>query len=163
MSGSGAGSPGGGGDIDGSMGFHGQGRQEIFHHHTYDLIKKKDEEIKKLQDELKDAYVYGEKWFGKAQELEKELEQQRFNNKHNLSIDQKVSDEIQTLKAESNKKMRSLTEWLHESIKGDMLEVVLITDLNKTVLGLKDTKSRETFIVGNMHDLTFILEGNDRR
>jgi hypothetical protein len=30
--------------------------------------------------------------------LKKELHQQRFNNKHNLSIDQKVSDEIESLK-----------------------------------------------------------------
>lgn len=32
--------------------------------------------------------------------LKAELRQQQFNNKHNLSIGQKVSDEIETLKAE---------------------------------------------------------------
>lgn len=34
--------------------------------------------------------------------LKKEFEQQMFNNKNNLSIDQKVSDEIDRLKAENN-------------------------------------------------------------
>ena len=33
----------------------------------------------------------------KIKELEKELEQQRFNNKHNLSIDQTVADKIEEL------------------------------------------------------------------
>lgn len=36
----------------------------------------------------------------KIQELETKLEQQSFNNKHNLSIDQKVSDKIEELKKE---------------------------------------------------------------
>lgn len=58
---------------NGAKGFSHQGRQEIFSHHTYDLIKR-------LQDEV--------------QKLTRELEQQRFNNKHNLSIDQKISDEM---------------------------------------------------------------------
>ena len=35
--------------------------------------------------------------------LKAELEQQKFNNKHNLSIDQEVSDEIVRLKAEVEK------------------------------------------------------------
>lgn len=34
-------------------------------------------------------------------QLKKELHQQRFNNAHNLSIDQKVSDEIANLKLEN--------------------------------------------------------------
>ena len=36
----------------------------------------------------------------KIKELEKELEQQRFNNKHNLSIDQTVADKIEQLEKE---------------------------------------------------------------
>jgi len=36
----------------------------------------------------------------KIKELEKELEQQRFNNKHNLSIDQTVADKIKELEKE---------------------------------------------------------------
>lgn len=59
------------------------------------------------------------------------------------------------------KQMISFTDWLHNSVMGSSLEIVKITDLNKTVLGLKDTKSDEVFIVGNMHDLTFILNGNE--
>lgn len=59
--------------------------------------------------------------------------------------------------------MRSLCEWLHESVAGKTLEIVHITDLNKTVIGLKDSGSSEVFIVGNMHDLTFILHGNEKR
>jgi hypothetical protein len=59
-------------------------------------------------------------------------------------------------------KMKSLTDWPHNSVKGDKLEIVKITDLERTVLGLKDEKSDEVFIVGNLHDLTFILHGNDR-
>jgi len=52
-------------------------REETFHHHTYELIKKLQEEI----DFLK-----------------RELHQQRFNNKHNLSIDQKIADEMESLR-----------------------------------------------------------------
>lgn len=33
-------------------------------------------------------------------ELEKELDQQKFNNKHNLSIDQKIADKIEELEEE---------------------------------------------------------------
>lgn len=62
----------------------------------------------------------------------------------------------------SNQKMKSLAEWLHESVKGDTLKIVKATDLSTTVLGLYDDKSGEVYIVGNMHDLTFILNGNDR-
>ena len=41
----------------------------------------------------------------KIDKLERELEQQRFNNKHNLSIDQKISDQVAELEKE-NKKYR---------------------------------------------------------
>lgn len=37
--------------------------------------------------------------------LHRELEQQRFNNEHNLSIDQKIADEIKNLKQE-NKELK---------------------------------------------------------
>jgi len=59
-----------------------------------------------------------------------------------------------------DKKMKSFTEWLHESVKGDSLKIVRCTDLRTTVLGLLDEESGEVFIVGNMHDLTFALNGN---
>jgi uncharacterized protein Usg len=36
-----------------------------------------------------------------VESLKNDLWQQRFNNKHNLSIDQKISDEIMRLKAEN--------------------------------------------------------------
>lgn len=93
-------------------GFTHQGRQEIFHHHTYDLIRRKDEEIQQLTVkitnlEAKEAELMS--WYtramdevldlrGKKYNLEQELHQQRFNNKHNLSIDQKIADEIEKLK-----------------------------------------------------------------
>lgn len=57
--------------------------------------------------------------------------------------------------------MKTILDWLHNSTKSDHLRIVKITDLNKTVLGLLDEKTGEVFIVGNMHDLTFILNGNE--
>jgi predicted RNase H-like nuclease (RuvC/YqgF family) len=48
--------------------------------------------------------------------LKAELEQQKFNNKHNLSIDQEVSDEIVRLKAElelSQRNVKILTDALN--------------------------------------------------
>ena len=44
-------------------------------------------------------------------ELKKELDQQKFNNKHNLSIDQSVSDKIKELKHELEE-ARATIEWL---------------------------------------------------
>jgi hypothetical protein len=47
-----------------AKGFMAKNRQEIFHHHTYDLIKKKDDEIKKLTSEvatLKESIFWGDK------------------------------------------------------------------------------------------------------
>lgn len=62
-----------------------------------------------------------------------------------------------------NDRMVSLVDWVHNSVVGETLEVVHITDCETTVLGLKDTKGSEVFIIGNMHDLTFILKGNEKR
>lgn len=45
-------------------------------------------------------------------ELQRELYQQRFNNKHNLSIDQKISDEI----AELQEKLDSAVKYLIVSL-----------------------------------------------
>ena len=59
--------------------------------------------------------------------------------------------------------MKTLLEWIHESVKGDTLDIVKITDLKTTTIGLKDSKSNEVFILGNMHDLTFILNGNEKK
>ena len=42
--------------------------------------------------------------------LTKELEQQKFNNKHNLSIDQQVSDKIDRLRKE-NEKLKDLLKF----------------------------------------------------
>jgi hypothetical protein len=61
-----------------------------------------------------------------------------------------------------NQKMKTLVEWIHESVKGPHLEIVKVTDCHVTILGLKDPKSDEVFVLGNMHDLTFLLNGNDR-
>jgi hypothetical protein len=58
-------------------------------------------------------------------------------------------------------RMENFAEWLHESVKGKSLEIVKITDYNKTVLGLKDSGSDEVFIIGSTHDLTFILHGKE--
>lgn len=60
-------------------------------------------------------------------------------------------------------KMTSLLDWVHNSVRGRNLEIVKITDLNNTVLGLKDSEGSEVFILGNLHDLTFVLEGNSNR
>lgn len=68
---------------------------------------------------------------------------------------------IQRAKEAKKTKMENFTEWLHESVKGESLEIVKITDYNKTVLGLKDSGSDEVFIIGNTHDLTFILRGKE--
>lgn len=53
--------------------------------------------------------------------------------------------------------MMNLLDWIHNSAKGDTLEIVKITDMKNTVLGLKDSKSSEVFILGHLHDLTFTL------
>jgi len=50
----------------------------------------------------------------------------------------------------------NLIEFLHEYVMGDQLEIVYITDCKETVIGLKDSKSNQVFIVGAKHDLTFI-------
>jgi hypothetical protein len=57
--------------------------------------------------------------------------------------------------------MKTFLDWLHNSVRGDHLRIVKVTDLNKTVLGLQDEKTGEIYIVGNLYDLTFILEGNE--
>lgn len=50
----------------------------------------------KLESQQTVIFVFSRK----IKELEKELEQQRFNNKHNLSIDQTVADKIEQLEKE---------------------------------------------------------------
>ena len=55
-------------------------------------------ELQKLCNDFKE-YCYQKQL--KIQELEKELHQQRFNNKHNLSIDQTIADKIQSLEQEN--------------------------------------------------------------
>lgn len=46
-----------------------------------------------------ESFIWNERFYEKEIEsLKRELEQQRFNNKHNLSIDQKVADKIESLK-----------------------------------------------------------------
>lgn len=50
------------------------------------------------------------------EKLERELYQQRFNNKHNLSIDQKISDEIERLR-NVNKELESDNEELRYLLK----------------------------------------------
>jgi hypothetical protein len=57
--------------------------------------------------------------------------------------------------------MKTLLDWIHNGTKSDNLKIVKVTDLKNTVLGLQDEKTGDVFIVGNLHDLTFILEGND--
>lgn len=44
-------------------------------------------------------------WLNEIESLKVELEQQKFNNKHNLSIDQQISDELLRLR-EDNSKLR---------------------------------------------------------
>jgi hypothetical protein len=56
--------------------------------------------------------------------------------------------------------MKTLLDWLHNSVFSDSLKIVKVTDLKNTVLGLQCEKTGEVFIVGNLHDLTFILNGN---
>jgi hypothetical protein len=53
-------------------------------------------------DELTVMTLNEQKWvnYEAYARLEEELHQQRFNNKHNLSIDQKVSDKIAELEQE---------------------------------------------------------------
>lgn len=50
------------------------------------------------------------------EKLKRELHQQRFNNKHNLSIDQKVSDEIERLR-NVNKELESDNEELRHILR----------------------------------------------
>lgn len=117
-------------DVGEPMGLMAKNRQEIFSHHTYDLIKKKDEEITKLIGEianLKDSIFWGNKAHDdelteikdkltesnneytkdiiyldrKIKRLEAELHQQKFNNKHNLSIDGQIADKIESLEQEN--------------------------------------------------------------
>lgn len=57
--------------------------------------------------------------------------------------------------------MQKLLDWLHENVRGQELEIVYITDMDKTVMGLKDKGTNQVFIVGNNHDLTYIV--NDKR
>jgi len=52
--------------------------------------------------------------------LEAELAQQRFNNEHNLSIDQKVSDEMVKLKAENEMMREYLSLALSFAPKGEV-------------------------------------------
>jgi hypothetical protein len=56
--------------------------------------------------------------------------------------------------------MMTLLDWLHNSVRGESLRIVKITDLEKTILGLQDGVTGEVYAVGNLHDLTFVLEGN---
>lgn len=57
--------------------------------------------------------------------------------------------------------MKTFADWLHNSVLGYELKIVKITDLQETVLGLLCEKTGEVFIVGNLHNLTFILRGNE--
>lgn len=105
-------------------GLYTKNRLETFSHHTYDLIKKKDEEIKVLTEKLEaskkqfdhdvifktDMTMMIVDMNRKIKNLERELDQQRFNNKHNLSIDQKISDEIFKLKEENQILIEELTD-----------------------------------------------------
>ena len=52
----------------------------------------------------------------KIEELEKELHQQRFNNKHNLSIDQTVADKIKELEAREKKLIECLELAAHTGV-----------------------------------------------
>lgn len=85
-----------------------------------DLINKKDKEIAKLISEianLRDSIFWGNKAYDdqlielqdKNKKLERELDQQRFNNKHNLSIDQKIADKILSLEQENQILIEELT------------------------------------------------------
>lgn len=58
--------------------------------------------------------------------------------------------------------MKTLLDWVHNGTKSETLRIVKITDLKITTLGLLDEKTGEVFILGNLHDLTFILEGNEK-
>lgn len=44
------------------------------------------------------GFLWASSFFVLMNYLEKELNQQRFNNKNNLSIDQKISDQIESMK-----------------------------------------------------------------
>ena len=59
-----------------------------------------EEKLKEAESLLVESSVCESLFKLKIKELEKELEQQRFNNKHNLSIDQAVADKIEQLEKE---------------------------------------------------------------
>jgi hypothetical protein len=73
----------------------------------YDKTRKFEEDILSLKKELEDTKLREEYNATVAKEvmadcnrLERELEQQRFNNKHNLSIDQTIANKIQKLRSQ---------------------------------------------------------------
>lgn len=73
--------------------------------------------------------------------LKKELEQQRFNNKYNLSIDQKVSNEIAQLEQEN----RRLNTEINQQKK-------LVLSINNTCVDLRDK------VVANVKELAQLKE-----
>lgn len=69
----------------------------------HERIVEQDTKIKELEEE-KQIYIKLVDYDTKALEnLREELYQQRFNNKNNLSIDQKISDEIFRLRDENRR------------------------------------------------------------
>ena len=75
--------------------------------------------------------------YEKIEQLEKDLEQQRFNNKHNLSIDQKVSDEIARLKSE-NAKLK-INKYAHENCKNQLDEANKLIEFLIIAMAMEDS------------------------
>lgn len=72
------------------------------------------EEIQKLEKEVLEVYNWLQIAHEERDKLKAELSQQRFNNKHNLSIDQKVTDEMERLRAENKKLEKQAEQWYDE-------------------------------------------------
>jgi len=64
---------------------------------------------------LSEAFTAGYK--AAQEKYERELHQQRFNNEHNLSIDQKVADRIPELEMQIKTQGQNLTHYTNEQLK----------------------------------------------
>jgi hypothetical protein len=47
-------------------------------------------------------------------------------------------------------------DWLHNVVKNDSLEIIHVTNGKETSIGLYDSKTKTTFNVGVLHDLSFL-------
>jgi hypothetical protein len=65
----------------------------------------------------------------KIDELEKELHQQRFNNKHNLSIDQKIADKIESQRKEIDELVNSFGKIENYLERGEIFDYVYCAEV----------------------------------